>query len=228
MVRGNDGGRFDEALAGRAAMYLEGRDPHEQHEVARCQKYALIEADTPDPADLRVLGAAVATVRALAREGNLLLALDRVTARWWSPAELHALAVDRPFDVDEHAQVVVEAIERTPGAGHLVRSRGLEKFARPDVGGRAPRRETSSISELVRDVARLLAEGHEVHPGDRLRVPDLPPLTLVPRTEDCLQDAPAASAPLYELRDLLPNGPGPDLTALLAALRPKPRLKVLK
>jgi hypothetical protein len=228
MVRGNDGGRLDEALSGRAALYLEARDPHEQHEVARCQKYALLSAELPDPATLSVLGALTTTLAALAAEGNLLLALDRVTARWWAPAELAALEPDRAFDVDEHAQVVVESVERAPGAGHLVRSRGLAKFARPDVGGRAPRRDASYISELVRDVARLLAEGEEVRPGDRLRIPDLPPVTLVPRSDDCLADAAPDHAPLYELRDLAPDGPGADLSALLRALKPKPRLKVLK
>src|SRR4051812_40156144 len=70
VVRGNDGGRLDEALAGRAAMYLEGRDAHEQHEVARCQKYARIEVDAPDAPDLRLLGAAMITLRALAGEEN--------------------------------------------------------------------------------------------------------------------------------------------------------------
>jgi hypothetical protein len=229
VVRANDGGRLDEALSGRGAFGLEARDEHERHEIARCPKYVVIEARLADSRSLALLEAALATLRALATEGNLLFAVDQVTARWWTPAELAALPPDRPFDLDEHAQVVVEAVERAPGVGHLVRSRGLGKLARPDVGARAPRRDASLLAEIVRDLARLLAHGEQPAPGDLLRVPNLPPLTLVPRTDDCLHDAPAASAPLYELRDRGPDpSPGPDLRELLAALRPKPRLKVLR
>ena len=189
----------------------------------------VVDAEHADEPSLAVLEAALATVQALATEGNLLFAIDQLTARWWTPDALSALPPDRPFDLDEHAQIVAEAAERAPGVGHVTRSRGLGKFARPDVGARAPRKDAPLLAEIVRDTARLLAHGERLLPGDLLRVPNLPPLTLVPRTDDCLHDAPASSAPLYELRDRDPDGTeGPDLRALLGALRPKPRLKLLR
>jgi hypothetical protein len=228
-ARASDQHALDNALAGRAHLALAGRDPHEQREVERCQRYVTITAELPDSAELLVLQAALALLRALAAEQELLLALDRSSARWWAPAELLALAAGRALDLDEHVQLVVEAVERRPGVGHLVRSRGLEKLARPDVGGRVPRRDAERIAELLRDLARLLLEGEILEPGDRLLTPELPPLTLVPRTDDCLSPASPDEAPLYELRDLDPAGrPGPSLAALLAAVRPRPRLRIVK
>src|SRR5439155_8950604 len=119
------------------AMTLEGRAEHERVEVARCQRYAEIAAHVADSPSLAVLHAAMTLLGALAAEGDLTLALDAATARWWSPPELAALGpASRPFALDEHVQIVVESVERRPGAGHLVRSRGLVKFARPDVAAR--------------------------------------------------------------------------------------------
>jgi hypothetical protein len=227
--RASDGGRLDSALEGRPRMTLEARSDHERHAAERALRYAEVSAEHADAPTHEVLRAALGLQRALAEEGDLVLALDGATARWWSPDELVALAPDRPFVLDEHVQVVVEAVERRPGVGHLVRSRGLAKMARPDVGARVPRRDAERVSELVRDVARLLADGAVLVGGDRLRVPDLPPITFLSRTEDALADAPSADAPLYELRDLDENGnPAPTCERLLAALRPKPRLKVIR
>jgi hypothetical protein len=227
-ARATDGGRLDAALDGRPRMTLASRPEHERSDVDRAQRYATIEADLADPPILTVLCGALAILRALADEGDLVLACDLATARWWAPDELAALAPDRPFELDEHVQVVVEAVERRPGVGHLVRSRGLGKFARPDVGGRGPRRDAERLSEVLRDVARVLADGAALEPGARVELRALGPCTFVPRPDDALGDAPADEAPLYELRDLGPDGPGPDCAGLLAALRPRPRLKLVR
>jgi hypothetical protein len=222
-----DGGRLDEALGGRAAHALALRDEHERRDVASCRRYATIVAAVADPPSLDLLQASTALLRALALEDDLVLALDASTARWWSPPELAALDPARPFALDEHCQVVVEAVERTPGAGHVVRSRGLVKLARPDVAARVPRRDAERVAEVVRDLARLLAEGELVRPGDRLALAELPSLTMVPLGDDC-RAAPPDTAPLYELRDLATDGGAArDCAALVAALRPRPRLKVL-
>ena len=228
-ARATDGGWLEAALGGRAAHGLSLRDPQERHEAESCRRYALLAATLPDSPSLGTLEAATSLLRALALEGDLLLALDGATARWWSPGELAALEGDRPFDLDEHIRIVVEAVERRPGVGHLVRSRGLVKFARPDIAARAPRREAERVSEIVRDVARLLAEGELLLPGDRLAIAMAPPVTLIPRSDDCLADATGADAPLYELRDRDEGGGASDrCDRLIAALKPKPRLKVLR
>jgi hypothetical protein len=61
--------------------------------------------------------------------------------------------------------VAFESAERRPGAGHVVRTRGLEKFARPDLFVRVPRGEVDRVAEPLRARARLAAEGGSV-PGD--------------------------------------------------------------
>jgi hypothetical protein len=227
--RTTDGGWLDGQLAGRAGLGLGARDEHDRREVDRCRRYATVEATLPDPATLDALQAALVLLVALAQEGDLLLAVDGATGRWWSPGELMALDPERPFDLDEHVRVVVEAVERAPGVGHLARSRGLAKFARPDVAARGPRKDAERLGDLLRDLARLLAAGEVLCPGDRVRAPDLPPLTLVPRSDDALVAAPPDEAPLYELVDLAADGrPGPDCRGLLAALRPRARLNVVR
>ena len=229
-ARAADGGRLGDILAGRAGMTLAQLSEAAQHDIARATRYVTISATHPDPAALHVLQAALACARALADEGDLTAWLDVSTARWWLPDELGALDPQRRFELDEHIQIVVEAAERRPGHGHVVRSRGLDKLARPDVAARAPRRDAPLLSEVVRDLARLLAEGVLIEPGDKLTVRDLPPLTVVAVGPDTLAPAPAASAPVFELRDVRPDGGGPDAgcPALIAALKPRPRLKVLR
>ncbi|MCC6994786.1 MAG: hypothetical protein IT370_09270 [Deltaproteobacteria bacterium] len=228
-ARAADGGRLGDILAGRAGMTLAQLSEAAQHDIARATRYVTISATHPDPAALHILQAALGCARALADEGDLIAWLDVSTARWWLPDEITALAPQRRFELDEHIQIVVEAAERRPGHGHVVRSRGLDKLARPDVAARAPRRDAALLSEVVRDLARLLAEGVLIEPGDKLTVRDLPPLTVVAVGPDTLAPALAASAPVFELRDVRPDG-GPDdgCPALIAALKPRPRLKVLR
>ena len=234
-ARAIDGGRLDEVLSGRAGMTLSRRPAHELWEIDRCQFYLVMAGVAADPPALDLLQAALHLLVVLANEGDLLLALDGATARWLSPESLLALDAERGFDLDEHVDVVVEAVERKAGVGHVVRARGMVKFARPDVCARVPRKEAERVSEIVRDIARLLAEGETLLPGDRVNAPGLPPLTLIPRSDDALWDADAETAPLYELRDLSPEG-GPEgspraglqgLLETLARAR-RPKLRVLK
>jgi hypothetical protein len=223
--RKTDGGVLDEVLAGRPDHALELREAHERHALDRATWYADIAAEVPDPPALDVLQGALGVLQALAAEDDLVLGLDAVTARWWSPGELLALGPERPFELDEHVQIVVEAVERRPGVGHIVRSRGLIKLARPDVAARAPRKEAGRFSELVRDLARVLGEGEQAAVGDRLGGTGLPPVTWTPRSEDCLADASPESAPIYELRDLVDGQAAADCAGLRAALAPRPRAK---
>jgi hypothetical protein len=166
-ARAIDGGRFDEAVGGRAAHALDRRSPHERWLVERCQRYATIEARLPDEATASVLQAAEALLHALAVEGDLVLALDLSTAEWRDPDEVRARPAARPFVPDEHFVIVVEAVERGPGVGHLVRSRGLDKFARPDVGAHAPKAEAEPLAERLRAWARRLVEGEAPPHGGR-------------------------------------------------------------
>ncbi len=227
--RQTDLGRLDGLLAGRPSLGIESLGPHAQLEIDRASWYALIESELSDPPTMAVLQAAMATLSQLARENDLLFAFDAETAQWWTPEVLSALHLAIPFVPDDHVRVAVEAVERKPGVGHLVRSRGLAKFARPDLAARVPKRDAPILAEILHDLVRLLAEGETISAGDRVRLRDLPALTMIPRSEDALSDAPADSATLYELRDLLDDGSaGPNLDRLLKSARPKPKLPILR
>jgi hypothetical protein len=194
--RANDGGRFDEVLAGRAGLSLETLPPWARHEIARCQHYATLHAEAPAGRARELLQAAEALLVEWAQNGQLSFALDCLTWTWRRADEIKA----RSFSVEQHFTVVVEAVERQPGAGHLVRTRGLAKFALPEIGMRAPRAEAERVSEWVREVGRRGAEGEPLQPGRRITVGGRG-LALWPRSEDCLSAAPRDEAPLYELRE---------------------------
>jgi hypothetical protein len=56
----------------------------------------------------------------------------------------------------------------------------------------------------------------------------LPPITLIPRTDDALGDASPDVAALYEIRDLHGDRPGADCATLLRAALPRIHLRVVR
>ncbi len=198
-MRATDGGRFDEAVGGRPGLALDAMEPWARHQIARCQRYASISALADETLGRPLVQAVETLLMALAEAGELDWALDQSSASWRTRDQLLAQK-QRPFLVDDHFVVVVEAVERAPGVGHLVRTRGLQKFARPDVGMRAPRKDSEETADWVRQVARAGALGEPFAIGRRLTIPSLPSLALWPRSDDCLSPAPPDEAPLYELR----------------------------
>jgi hypothetical protein len=200
-MRATDGGRFDEVMSGRAGLAISAMEPWARHAITRCQRYATLSAAAPDSSARALVQAAETVLFALAEAGELSFTLDASTAAWRTPDQILARPSTRPFVADDHFIVVVESIERAPGAGHLVRTRGLGKFGRPDVAMRAARGEAERAADWVRQVARRGAMGEPFLPGRRLSLPSLPPLALWPRTDDGLSPAPPDEAPIYELKE---------------------------
>jgi hypothetical protein len=196
-MRATDGGRFDELVSGRALLSVQEMPSWAEHEIGRCQRYATIEAAVDPARASPLLRAAETLFCGWAAERDLTWLLDVQTATWRAADAV----VPRAFSVEDHFLVAVEAIERAPFVGHLVRTRGLAKFGRPDIGMRGPRSESEKLAEWVRAVGKRGAEGDPFAVGRRLSIPGLPPLALYPRTEDCLSPAPPDDAPLYELRE---------------------------
>jgi hypothetical protein len=220
--RSTDQGRLDEALGGRARFAVEALPAGERAQLARASRYLWCEASPADPPTHELLEAVMVTLRAVAEADCLLAALDETTARLWTPDALVALPADRLCALDEHVRVGVEVSERRAGVGHLLRTYGLTKFARPDVGARGPRGEIERLGELLHGLAELLYQGEPIELGDRVSLPGLPPLTPVPRSADCLEDAPADRAALYELRDAAANGRAEaTCERALSTLRPR-------
>src|SRR5262249_39809101 len=104
--RATDGGRFDDILAGRAGLALESMPEWAQHAIARCQRYATVFATSPESRARSLVQAAESLLACWAREGDVAWALDCLTSTWRGPDEL----VERPFSVERHFIVVVEAV----------------------------------------------------------------------------------------------------------------------
>lgn len=147
-----------------------------------------------DPADLAALQAGVGTCRALARVGALAI-LDVYAITWWHPSRIGALPAERPFDVREHVAVVFET-DVVPGAkGHLCHTRGMKKFARPDIvmQGLSPA-HANEAGAFLNEVANRMAQGkrYDQHSVLVQQVPGggLPPVTFREIPDDSGTESP--------------------------------------
>ena len=108
----------------------------------------------PDPQDLTYLQDAWAVTRCLC-EGDALAVLQGHAARWLTPAQVLERPVDRPFHIRDEIALIFEMAE-TPGVGHIMFSRGMATFGRPDIifPGASPK-----DAELMWRLAENLARG---------------------------------------------------------------------
>lgn len=141
-----------------------------------------IQVRVQDPADLTHLQLAWAVATAACRSGATAV-LD-VFAHDWSSAEAIAgLDPRRPFTVLREISVVAEA-DPSPGFGHAVHTRGMAKFGRPDLVMGVPKDQLGEAAEILNHLARMLAEGHLLNPGQQLRIDDAKTLRVVPYVPD--------------------------------------------
>ena len=148
----------DAALVARAAAAPEG---------------FVIRAEPADAPDLDALRDGIGLVSALMAVGGvavvdpqLLMAFD---AQAW-----HARFFARPeFDVRDHVLMLCDADEQTPGRLH-VHTRGLRKFARPDLDvRRVPAVARDGAGELLQRLAQWQALGGCLHAGQTVQAGDV-------------------------------------------------------
>jgi uncharacterized protein (TIGR02996 family) len=121
-----------------------------------------------EPPDLDYLRAALDTVSGLLRGGGLGV-LDFYTGRWWSAEEwLGRFTGEFPFAVEDHVRITVSP-GRQPAPALWTRTRGLNKFARPDLRVRHPPGWWGAddpvgraAGELLRDIAGQLCRGARI------------------------------------------------------------------
>ena len=149
---GKDLGRL--AMRRHWASFSPGLQPAA---LRRCQVGLRLGAILPDPGDLSQLQIGAAVCRGLARLGAVAV-FDWLAIHWWSRRELLALAPDRPFSFDEHVTMMFET---EPGAdGHLCHTRGMAKFARPELFMRGLRpAQAQEASDVLQSMAQGMAEG---------------------------------------------------------------------
>lgn len=147
-------------LAGWTALLTDGMavDPAA---VRACTTAMAAWASLPDPLTLGTLQGGMALCSAFAAAGAVAV-LDVVTLRWWAAAELLALAADRAFALDEHLVSLT--------TGSFVHTRGMAKFARPDLGVHVT--DPTQVAEMTRTlslVATAMALGLNPADGDTTR-----------------------------------------------------------
>lgn len=137
--------------------------------VRACRAAMAAWSNVPDPLTLGALQGGMALCKAFARAGAAAV-LDVVALRWWGPAALRELAPDRPFDVREHVALTFETEARHPEVGHLCHSRGMAKFARPDLALHlAGPGHAAAAGQLLNTIATAMALGLAPEGGDTTR-----------------------------------------------------------
>jgi hypothetical protein len=131
---------------------------------------ATIRITVEDPPDLTHLQLAWAVAAGIAAAGAFAV-LDVHAVRWHPGAEVAALAPGRPFDVRHEINTLAETTP-TPGFGHPVHTRGMHRFARPDLVAGVPAERIEETGALINHLAARLAEGHVLEPGQVIRIED--------------------------------------------------------
>ncbi|GAA3221662.1 hypothetical protein ACFO1B_16320 [Dactylosporangium siamense] len=135
-----------------------------------------------DPADLTHLQLAWAVAAGIAAAGAFA-ALDVFAANWLTGASVAALSPHRPFTVQQEVSLIAET-EPAPGFGHPVHTRGMLKFGRPDLVAGVPADRIEETGRILNHLARMLAEGHVLTPGQVLRFDGRRALTVAPYAPD--------------------------------------------
>ena len=126
-----------------------------------------VRVDVPDPADLAHLQLGWAVATRLAQAGCTTI-LDAFAIVWLSGDDVAELDPDRPFTIQREIWLTAETDE-TPGFGHAVHTRGLLKFARPDLVVGVPADRIEHTGRVLNRLGRMLAEGAVFEPGQRFR-----------------------------------------------------------
>jgi hypothetical protein len=165
-ARADDPEWFDGWVTGalRRGAEKELTEPDRLDRATHCHTIA---ASVDDPPDLGVLQAAWAVARWLVARGCFAL-LDGGCARWMDGTALTALAPDRPFDFDAEVSFVFET-DATGDLGHLLHTRGMAKFARPDLLTFADPADVQIHYQVLHTIAITLAEGTVMRPDQLIR-----------------------------------------------------------
>ena len=155
--------------AGPLGAFLDDTPDVDAAAVRRCRAAMAAWASVPDPLTLAGLQGGMALCRAFARAGAVAV-LDVVSMRWWGAEALLALAPDRPFDIREHVTLTFETESAHPEVGHLCHSRGMAKFARPDLAIHlAGPAHAAEAGRMLNTIATAMALGFEPAHGDTTR-----------------------------------------------------------
>lgn len=117
-----------------------------------------IRHEGPDPPDLGHLQAAWAVARWMVACGATAV-LDVYAARFLEAARVAAVPADAPFDVRREVRIVFETDATAPGGDHVLHTRGMRKFGRPDLVAIVRRERAAAVADVLWQVAEGMAMG---------------------------------------------------------------------
>lgn len=161
-------------LAGTLGRLLWEEDARLFELARRARDCTMLRGSIRDPADLDALRDLVGTITAL-MDGGGVAVVDPQILSMFDPAEWHRRHFGSDtFDLRDHVLVLCSDDERNAGRS-WVHTRGLRKFARPDVGIRnVPPAAVAAAGALAERFAEFQAMGGIVDEGHGVEVSDLP------------------------------------------------------
>jgi hypothetical protein len=137
-----------------------------------------VRVRVPDPPDLGHLRLAWDTAARIAARAPSVV-LDLYAGRWHPGRAVAELPPDRPFALADEVSVIVER-QSSPGFGHPVHTRGMTKFARPDLIAGVPDERVSETVRILNQLAAMLADGAVLTAGRRIRIDGRRTLAITP------------------------------------------------
>jgi hypothetical protein len=150
---------FDGALGAQAKELIGGAA------VATLSWQYFVQADLEDPDDLSHLQTMWAMVRQIAMAGAGLV-YEEATAAWFLTEELLSLPPRRPLTLGREIRIIRE-IDSEPDFGHVMHTRGMRKFTRPDlmIGRGVMDFEVDQAAAILDALSNGMALGAQLAPG---------------------------------------------------------------
>lgn len=160
-------------LAGALGELLRADDAALLARAAAAPDGFVIRAELADAPDLDALRDGIGLVSALMACGGVATVDPQLLAAFDADA-WHARFFARPeFDVRDHVLMLCDADPQAPGRLH-VHTRGLRKFARPDLSvRRVPATARDAAGELLQRLAEWQALGGRLHAGQTVQAGEI-------------------------------------------------------
>jgi hypothetical protein len=131
-------------------------------ELDKARYVTSVVGHVDDPPDLSYLQAAWAHVRWLVERGGTLVH-DLVGSRWFTAAEIKALPI-AALDVEQEVRMVFDGDQtlkdpRFTEPGRVLNTRGLKKFARPEVVAVISSQDIELFARILFELTRGMADG---------------------------------------------------------------------
>lgn len=161
-------------LSGTLGRLLWEEDARLFERAKQAGECVMLRGIVEDPSDLDPLRDLVGTITALVDHGGVAV-VDPQVLSMYDPAEWHRRYFARDaFDVRDHVLILCSEDEQASGRLH-VHTRGLRKFARPDVSVRnVPPDAANLAGELAERFVSFQSAGGVVEEGRQVEIDGLP------------------------------------------------------